>query len=187
MDDLAVRPAQINDCYALARLVVNGNESSFRGRVPDACLDGLPVEMSARNWRRNFVDDETIRSGEHLLVAEIGTDVIGVAMAGRETTQVTSDRAIAERYPRDLSVLHVDPAWHRRGVGRTLVANVATRLLDEGVTGLLVRVLVDNPNAVAYERMGAVLVATQPYDWEGYLTEELLYGWDDLVRLGEHA
>ena len=187
MSDIVIRAARVRDCHALARLIVDGNESSFRGRVPDVCLDSLRVEESAQNWRRNFVDDTKIRDDEYLLVAEISDDVIGVAMAGRDTRRVTTDAGIAATYPRDLSVLHVDPAWHRRGVGRRLVANVASRLLDEGTPGLLVRVLVDNPNAIAYERMGAVLLGTQPYDWESYKTEELLYGWDDLGRLSAGA
>jgi hypothetical protein len=56
-------------------------------------------------------------------------------------------------------------------------------LRDEGAHGLLVRTLADNPYKAFYERMGAVPVGTQPYNWEGYETEELLYGWDDLDSL----
>ena len=171
----------MDDCAAIARIGVAATEVSLRGLVPDSCFT-LTLEESERNWRRNFVDDTTLATDEHLVVAELDGAVVGRALAGRDSRSVTSDE-IAARFPRDLTALHVDPSHLGRGIGRRLVGNVAGLLCDEGAGGLLVRTLADNPFKVFYGRMGAELLGSQPYDWEGYATHELLYGWDDLAAL----
>jgi hypothetical protein len=48
----------------------------------------------------------------------------------------------------------------------------------------LVSVLPENPYVGFYGHLGAVRVGSQPYVWEGYATEELLFGWDDVSKLG---
>ncbi len=183
--EVELRPARVDDRFALARLIVGGNIHAFRGRIPDACLMSLTVEESARNWAKNFAPDGSLAlDGEHLVVAEVaGRDVIGVVMVGRDSRRVTADESVAHRFPRDLSVLYVDPAWHRHGLGRRLLSHAAELLVGEGCGALLVRVVAENPNRAFYERMGAVRVGAQPYDWDGYATEEILYGWDDLAAL----
>jgi GNAT superfamily N-acetyltransferase len=180
---IELRAARVDDRYALARLIIDGNVHAFRGRVPDACLTSLTVEESVRNWAKNFGPDGGLAlPGEHLVAAEVdGRDVIGVVMVGRDSSRVTSDAAIAARLPRDLSVLYVDPAWHRHGVGRRLFVYAARLMHAENATGMLVRVVAENPNRAFYERMGAVRVGAQAYDWDGYATEEIMYGWDDLA------
>jgi GNAT superfamily N-acetyltransferase len=178
-----IRPARIEDCPTLARVIIDATMSAFRGKVPDACLNWLTVEESAANWARNF-EPGGLDPGEHIFVAEVErADVIGLAMVGCLSADHIQDKQITARFQRDLYSLQVDPAWQRRGIGRQLVSHIAEVLLNEGVTSLLVRVIVDNPNRLFYERLGAVLVGSQPYDWEGYHTQELLYGWDDIRQL----
>ena len=166
----------------IARIGIDAEDVSLRGRVPDSCFT-LTVEQSEHNWRLNFVDETTLNlDGEHLVVAEVDGVVVGRALAGR-ASRLVAPEPIASRFPRDLTALHVDPSHHGRGIGRRLVEHVAGLLHDEGVDGLLVRTLAPNPYKVFYERMGAELIGSRPYDLEGYQTEELLYGWDDLAAL----
>jgi GNAT superfamily N-acetyltransferase len=89
--------------------------------------------------------------------------------------------AITSPYTHELLSLQVAPSWQRQGVGRRLLARVADEIGKENVTHLLVRVLVDNPNVAFYERLGAIPIARRPYDWEGYETEEILFGWEDII------
>jgi len=91
--------------------------------------------------------------------------------------------SITKQYFHELRSLQVDPNWHGRGVGRQLVGHIANKLQREGATHLLVKVLVENPNQGFYEHLGAIPLGSHPYDWEGYMTEELIYGWNDIKNL----
>jgi len=182
---IQIRPARIEDSPALARIVIDATQDAFRGRVPDRCLDWLTPEESAANWARNFEPGQSLDQGAYLLVAEMEAgQVVGLAMAGRSrVTGHGSDQYFATRYRSELYTLQVDPHWQRRGIGCRLVSHVAGVLSGEGETHLLVGVLAENPNRLFYERLDAVRLGSQPYDWEGYATEEFFYGWDDLRSL----
>ncbi len=181
---MQIRPASVEDCQALGRIIIDATRDAFRGRVPDRCLHWLTPEESAANWARTFEPGQHLDQGAHLLVAEDErSGVIGLAMVGETTSSRVRDQSVAEQYPYDLHSLQVDPLWQRRGVGRRLVSGVADVLSNEGASHLLIRVLGDNPNRTFYERLGAVRIGSQPYDWEGYKTEEILYGWDDIRKL----
>jgi GNAT superfamily N-acetyltransferase len=185
MPDVLIREARLEDCHALAHVIISATVDAFRGRVPDACLGWLSIGESERNWARIFTPGEILDQGSRLIVAESGVDgVIGLALVGRTTAVHANDPRVLDRYPNDLHSLQVSPEWQGKGVGRRLVSRVAELLVEQGETGLLVRVLPENPNVGFYGHLGAVRVGSQPYVWEGYATEELLFGWDDVSKLG---
>jgi GNAT superfamily N-acetyltransferase len=147
--------------------------------VPDRCLEWLTPQESAANWAKNFTTDQTLEDGDYLFVAEVVTDgVVGLAMLTRITAEDGYDPLISGQYSYELRSIQVAPAWQRRGVGRQLVSHAAEVLRGKETTRFLVRVLVENPNQVFYENLGAVRLGSRPYDWEGYQTEEILYGFD---------
>lgn len=182
--EIRIRHARLADCAALARVLIEATESAFRGRVPDRCLDWLTPEESAANWAKNFATADTLSDGRFLFVAESASgEVVGLALLGETAAREGQAADLIAPFPYELRVLNVAPAWQRRGVGRRLVARVAAAVSRQGGARLLVAVLVDNPNVAFYERLGAVRLGSRPYDWEGYATEELLYGWQDVGRL----
>jgi GNAT superfamily N-acetyltransferase len=181
---IRIRPATIDDCLALGRVLVGATASAFEGRVPDRCLKWLPVEQSAANWAKNFENENTLKNGDLLFVAESeSAAVIGLAMLCKARALNLPDQNIERQFSHELVSLQIDPDWQRKGIGRLLIAHVAAVLWDEGITKLLVRVLVDNPNRDFYDHLGAVQLGTEPYDWSGYKTEMLIYGWDDTSKL----
>jgi GNAT superfamily N-acetyltransferase len=183
MIQLLVREAKLPDCPAMGRILVEATVGAFHGRVPDQCLQWLTAQESATNWARNF-EPGGLEAGEHIFVAEVEpAGVIGLAMVGWLDVGRLPDPALALRYSRDLYSLQVDPAWQRRGVGRLLVGHCAAVLLRQGINSLTVRVLAENPNRSFYERLGAVALGELPYNWEGYQTRELWYGWEQLPGL----
>ena len=162
---------------------MSATQDAFRGRVPDQCLNWLTPEESAANWAKNFTSNDHLWPGDYLFVAETEYEVIGLAMLSEITAEDNYEPWIASRYRHELLSLQVAPLWQRQGVGRRLVSRIADELGKENATHLLVRVLVDNPNVPFYEHLGANRLGKRPYDWEGYETEEILFGWEDIRRL----
>ncbi len=183
MSKIKLRPARIEDCPALGRVLVSATESAFKGLVPERCLEWTP-EQSAVNWRRNFKEDGTLADDSSIIVAESNVEgVVGFAMFGQSRPNDAITPAIDSAYADELWVLHVDPDWQKRGIGRLLVSHVAADLWENGITHLLVRVLTINPNLAFYERLGAVKLGVEPHDWDGYETEMSVYGWDDTGKM----
>lgn len=179
--DIKIRKATPKDRYALARIIIDATRSAFVGRVPDACLDWLNVAESAANWNR-FMDEND--GSQQLLVAEVeNLDVVALILSGQAASEVVEDQAIATRFPVEITSLQVDPAWHKMGIGRRLVQQAAHDLSDRGVDALMVRVLEDNPNIAFYQALGAERIGAQPYDWEGYATKEVIFGWSSIRNL----
>ena len=79
--------------------------------------------------------------------------------------------------------MQIHPRWQKRGLGRRLISRVAEQVLEKGGTHLLVKMLVDNPNMGFYEHLGAVRLGSNPFSWEGYMTQEIIFGWDDAAKL----
>ncbi len=178
---IRVREAVVEDRFALARIIIDATSSAFYGRVPNACLELLHVEESASNWER-FMKKSS--GQEQLLVAEIESlDVVALILAGKSSADVVENADIASRYPTEITSLQVDPAWQRKGLGRLLIQHAARRVIEAGNDRLMVRVLEDNPNITFYEALGAEIVGSQPYDWEGYRTSELIMGWNTVTSL----
>lgn len=176
VNDISIRPATVEDRYALARVIVDATYDAFRGVAPDESVETLTVEESAANWAKTLREDQDAV----ILVADVaGLDVIGFVMVG----SVRSDKLTVTKVPKDvereLYSLQVDPAWQRRGIGRMLVDRAKTLSRESGSKGTLVKVLSVNPNVAFYEALGARLIGSEPYDWEGLATEELVYVWTD--------
>ena len=185
MSEFLIRQARLEDSAALGRILVTATQTAFRGRVPDRCLEWITPEESAVNWARFFQPAQPVPEGEFLFVAEEREHgVIGLALLLKRSDE-DDDPEIhrLQLFPWELRTLHVDPAWQRQGIGRRLVSRLADQVWHEGGRRLLVRVLLENPNRGFYERLGALQLGTQPYDWEGYRTEEILYGWESIRGL----
>lgn len=163
--------------------MVSATQDAFRGRVPDQCLNWLTPEESALNWAKNFTSDQSLEPGDSLLVAETQNEVIGLAMVSEITPEYDYEPSITSRYSHELLSIQVSPLWQRQGLGRRLLSRIADELGKEQASHLLVRVLVDNPNVAFYERLGAIRIGKRPYEWEGYETEEIIFGWEDIGRL----
>ncbi len=181
--EITVQPGTLTDCPSLAYVLISANERAFRGRVPDDCLDSLTPEQSEKNWTKNFDENGNFKRDEHLLVATYKEQVIGLILSATLSKQQKGELSGLESYSRELSVLSVDPSWHKKGIGRRLVRELVRLLLAENETHLLVRCLKDNQYCIFYERLGALKLGMLPYNWEGYQTDEVLYGWSDITSL----
>ena len=77
----------------------------------------------------------------------------------------------------ELNKIYVLRRWHRRGIGRRLVQQVAQRFLRQGVTSMLLFGDARNPSNGFYERLGAERIHSPEGEFHG------CYGWRDLRPL----
>jgi ribosomal protein S18 acetylase RimI-like enzyme len=111
------------------------------------------------------------------LVAEVDGEVVGFASSGPE-------RSGDPIFQGEIYALYVRPAYQRRGIRRRLVGTAARRLQQAGISGLLIRVLADNPPARRfYEQLGGQLVRAGEIEIGGARLAQVGYGWLDLQGL----
>ena len=172
--EFRLRDVTLSDAEALAHVLVTAEQHTFRGLVPDQCLEFTEAQ-SAANWQK-FLSLAELSSLDFMIVAETpNREVIGYVWGGANTDDSGEVR--------QLSVL---PAYHKRGIGRQLVCHVAERLAAAGITRMKVEVLRVNPNRAFYERLGSVFVSERPYNWDGVSLSACVYEWVDTRPLLSH-
>lgn len=147
---LWIRDAVAADAAAIAAVHVRSWLDAYRHgmtTVPDA---GPSVEARMATWSQRLAQRS---ADEHLLVAVLDdhrADIAGFVWAGATTDADDDPGCVAQ-----IRSVHVDPRTQRRGVGRALLAEIATRLSVRGYRQATLWVVADNASARAfYERLG---------------------------------
>lgn len=156
-----VREARREDIAALAKLHVATFKEAHGGlRAPS-------FELRESQWRKVFDFDRDW----FCYVAE-GTDghLLGFAKGTLHDGGVPG-------FQGELNKIYVLRAWHRHGIGRSLVRHVARRFIEQHVTSMLLFGDARNPSNGFYERLGAERLLSPEGEFHG------AYGWRDLREL----
>jgi len=167
-----IRPADVDDAAAIARVHVASWRSTYRALLPADFLESLTEAGYTDRWQR-FISERSSR----VYVVQEGddrADVFGFASGGRE-------RAGETGYTGELYAIYLLESAQRRGYGRELVRAVVGGLREMGLEDMIIWVLRDNrPARDFYERLGGVYVRTQPITFGSVTLEEVSYGWPRL-------
>lgn len=175
---ITIRPANVRDAAAIARVRIDSWRATYRGIIPDAYLAGMNEDESAAGWERILSAGPNTAS---VFVAESDGEVIGFA-AGNMLREPRYD------LDAELSAVYLRPAFQRAGIGRRLVQEVARAQRAHGATGLIVWVIARNKIGRAfYESLGGELLVEQPFQWDGMDLVEAGFGFDDLAALSERC
>jgi GNAT superfamily N-acetyltransferase len=171
---MIVREAELADALAIAHVHVDSWRTTYRGIVPDDYLAGLSYDRRAATWA-NILGD---RAGvSFVYVAEDdGGAVVGFVSGGPIRDAIPD-------YDGELYAIYLLEPFHRRDIGRQLVAAAAGPLLREGVRSVAVWVLAENPSRAFYEALGGRAVAEKPVEIGGVPLREIAYGWADVNEL----
>jgi len=171
-----VRPGEVADAAAIARVHVASWRSTYGGLLPDDFLDSLHEARYEDRWRRSLADETT-----RVYVAEDGHEVVAFASCGRE-------RAGEDGYTGELYAIYVLREMQGRGHGKSLVRAVSAGLREMDLHDMIVWVLRDNaPARKFYERLGGVYVRTQPITIGSAVLDEVSYGWRSLDDIKTRA
>jgi ribosomal protein S18 acetylase RimI-like enzyme len=158
------RDARKEDVPALARLHVQTfNETHRSGRS-----GGPSFELRERQWRESFQTNDG--TWFCFVVEDNEGALVGFARGTPHDGGVPG-------FAGELNKIYVLRRFHRQGIGRLLLCQVARRFLERGVTSMLLFGDAANPSNGFYEAFGAERLYSRSGEFHGG------YGWRDLHSL----
>jgi len=171
-----IRTANLTDAAGIARVHVDSWRTTYKGIIPDDFLAKLSYEQREHLWDDILADPSRSR---FVYVAEDEPgQIVGFISGGRE-------RNGDILYTGEIDAIYLLPAYQGRAIGRRMVVTLASRLIQESMTALLVWVLAANPARKFYERLGGQLVYEKETSIGGASLTEVAYGWQDAHTLIE--
>ena len=159
-----IRNAKEEDVPALARLHVQTFNETHRGGL----TGGPSYELRERQWREAFT--LTDRSWFCFVVEDDAGELVGFAKGTPHDGGVPG-------FEGELNKIYVLRRFHRQGIGRLLLCNVARRFIERGVTSMLLFGEAKNPSNRFYEAFDAERLYGKNGEFHGG------YGWRDLRLL----
>ena len=140
---MEIRPLrETDDPLAVSRIYEESWKFAYRGIIPQAYLDSIPIGRWAAGWDQ---------AGRQSLVLEEAGQLIGAACAGRSRWPGYPDYG-------EVVSLYLLPEHMGRGYGRALLEAAAEALAGRGYRDVLLWVLEENRRARRfYERAGFAL------------------------------
>lgn len=163
-----VRPAELRDAAAIARVHVETWRTAYRRLLPEEYLASLDEAAYEGRWKRILETD-----ANKVYVAENDGHVVGFASAGPE-------RAGEPGFSGELYAIYVLASAQGQGHGRGLVKASVGGLRELGLADMIVWVLKDNPSRRFYEQLGGIYLREQPLTIGSAVVQEVSYGWKRL-------
>jgi ribosomal protein S18 acetylase RimI-like enzyme len=172
--DIVIRPATMGDAAAIADLHVRVWRETYRELAPTEVYHTVDVTYRHGKW----VDAlSTPRLHQLVLVAEGEGRIVGIGMAGAPSEALFGGRG-------ELKSLHVDGALQRQGIGRRLIAGLASHLLALDYRGVALSIVAGNEPAIAFYRsLGGQLIGRCTDPGPIWHSDNLVFAWDDPARL----
>ena len=167
---IEIRPATETDIPAIAKVLVDTWRSTFRGKLPSDFLDNMSYAHQAERHLRMFRKPDSIY---HVAADPLG-HIIGFANGG-------PTRHPDFQYQNELYAIYVLASHQGSGIGTTLFRALVDDLHRSNRTGLIVWVLINNPNLPFYERHGGTAIGRRPIALGSATVEEVAYGWDNIA------
>ena len=167
---IEIRSATESDIPAIANVLVDTWRSTFRGLLPSDFLDNMSCAQQAERHLRMFRKPDSI----YHVASDPRGDMVGFATGG-------PTRHPGFQYQNELYAIYVQASHQGTGIGTTLFRALADDLHRSNRTGLIVWVLINNPNRRFYERHGGTLIERQPITLGSATVDEVAYGWDKIA------
>ena len=171
---MLIREASLTDAAAIARVHVDSWRTTYAGIVPADYLANLSYARREQFWYDIF-SIPTPSGCVYVAVQDTG-EIVGFASGGPER----SGNAL---YRGELYAIYLLALYQRQGLGRRLTMAVVQRLLQCGLSSMLVWVLAANPGRAFYATLGGQQVDEKTVTIGAAPLLEVAYGWSDLREL----
>ena len=142
-----IRRAKPLDARGIAEVHVGAWKTAYRGLLPQPVLEGLSVQDAEARWRERLAE-----AWSELLVLTEDEGIAGYVGYGPTRDETLDPKKVGEVY-----VLYVAPLAWRKGYGSALLREAMDSLRKEGSREVVVWVLYNNQQAIAfYEAAGFV-------------------------------
>jgi ribosomal protein S18 acetylase RimI-like enzyme len=170
--DVVIRHARPEDATPIARLHVRTWRETYRHLAPEATVRILDLPYRHAVWVKLL--DEGCRT---VLVGEIEGSIAAIGTSGPATSPELEPHG-------EINYLYVDAAMAGRGLGRRMMAALATDLQARGFTSAALGVVAANEAAIAfYERLGGICTGRYTDPGPHWRSENLIYVWTDVAAL----
>ena len=171
---MLIREASLTDATAIARVHVDSWRTTYAGIVPADYLANLSYARREQFWYDIF-SIPTPSGCVYVAVQDTG-EIVGFASGGPER----SGNAL---YRGELYAIYLLAPYQRQGLGRRLTMAVVQRLLQCGLSSMLVWVLAANPGRAFYATLGGQQIDEKTATIGAVPLLEVAYGWPDLREL----
>jgi ribosomal protein S18 acetylase RimI-like enzyme len=164
-----LRPAEVADSSAIARIHVAGWQSAYRDIVADEHLDSLSIDQRQAFWKQQLHHDPCL-----LYVAEDAVrGIVGFAYAGAHHGNFREFRG-------EIHAIYVLDQFQRHGIGRQLFFHAAAALQQAEYPSMMVWALKQNPYRKFYERLGGKLLGEEVTCIGNRELVQVAYGWPEV-------
>ena len=167
-----IRLAEQADAAALAYVHIEVWRTTYAGIVPDEYLAQLSYKQRAAWWHQVLRPRGNKPPWVYVAEDDAG-QVIGFVSGGFEG----SGDAL---YQGELYAIYLLQQAQRQGIGKQLMRTLVERMIDEGISAMLLWVLAENPSRPFYEAMGGKLLREKEIEIGGVTLLEVAYGWQDI-------
>lgn len=169
---MLIRPHRRADGDAIADILAAGWKQAYSHFMPPGFLAPRIDPAYRRAEVAEWLDDEFEPDNEAVFVAEADGVVLGfIHMVLGDKGDVGATGHV--------SLLYVDPAQQRRGIGRALLAEGVRWLAATAPGPLALSAFADNPHRFAYEALGGVEMKRLRPVLDGTEVETVIYLWSD--------
>ncbi len=165
-----IRAATQEDAGSISRVHVESWRTTYRGIVSDQFLADLNVEERVVRWR------EVLESDPYIFIAEREGEVIGFISGG-------AIRETLEEYDAELFAIYLLAEGQGKGIGTSLLMELAKCLEVGGFQSMAVWVLEANASRGFYEKSGAIRVTEKEIEIGGVLLPVVAYAWRSLKAI----
>lgn len=183
-----IRRAVPGDAPAIAALHVAVWRETYRKLLPAEVLARLSVTRRTERWRELLGGPDRAWPGFAAFVAigpgDVVPAVVGFGCCGAQRTPALA----REGYGGQVLALYVRWANQRQGIGRRLMASMASSLGERGIQGMSVRTLEGNRLGRRFcEALDGTLLGRHEGECGDATLVEAAYGWPELARLVAYA
>ena len=158
------REAREEDLPQLVELHVTSWNATYPNYFPKPSKD-----LRENQWRKSFKEKED--DWFCFVVLNDQKNIVGFAIGNN-----FNDPDLP--YKGQLNKIHFFKEYQRLGLGRKLVAKVVERLLDRGITSMILFADPENPNIRFYDVLQGERILDKDGKFQG------AFGWEDIRKIG---